>query len=295
MNDYVKKMENKFNVAGIQFACSTDTNKNLETALTLSKMAIERGAKIICYQELFNLPWFPATQSSKKSFQYAENVKGPTIKKLRKFAKDNSVVLVCPFYEKEDDGIYYNSAAVIDADGKLLGLYRKTHIPEIPYWHEKCYFKPGNLGFPVFDTAYGKIAVQICWDVFFPEIARIYAMKGAKIIFAPTASDLEEAKSKWEKVLASSAITNGVFVFRVNRVGNEKFNNFYGHSFCLNPHGEAICGPSGSNDGILVAEIDLSQVEETRKIWPFLRDRREEIFGELIGFRWVKYPNKKKD
>lgn len=286
-------MESKIKVAGIQFACSNDIEKNLSTALSLSEMAVERGAKIICFQELFNLHWFPATHLSKKALKHAETAEGPTITKMRSFAKDNSVVLVCPFFEKEDDGVYYNSAAVIDAGGKLLGVYRKTHIPEIPYWYEKSFFKAGNLGFPVFETAYGKIGVQICWDVFFPEIARILALKGAKIIFTPTASDLEPAKNKWEKSLAASAISNGIFVFRVNRVGKEKFNNFYGDSFCLNPEGEAICGPSGMNDGILVAEIDFTQVEETRRIWPFLRDRREEIYGEIIGFRWVKYKNKK--
>ncbi len=287
-------MEKKINVAGIQFACSNDKDKNLSTAISLSEMAIERGAKIICFQELFNLNWFPSMQHSRKSLTLAESSKGPTISKMKKFAKKHSVVMVCPFFEKEDDGIYFNSAAVIDADGKLLGIYRKIHIPDIPYWYEKAFFKPGNSGFPVFDTLYGKIGVQICWDVFFPEVARILALKGAKIIFAPTASDLDPAKNKWEKSLAASAISNGVFVFRVNRVGKEKFNNFYGDSFCLNPDGEAICGPSGINDGILVAEIDFTQVEETRKIWPFMRDRREEMYRELIGFKWVKSSSRKK-
>ncbi|MBI5375058.1 MAG: N-carbamoylputrescine amidase [Candidatus Schekmanbacteria bacterium] len=274
-------------VAGIQFACSKDKEKNTELALSLAEMAVGKEAQILCFQELFNLRWFPSDTISAEAFAFAETAEGKTVSLMKDFAKKNKVVVVCPFFEKANDGVYYNSAAVIDADGMLLGLYRKTHIPEIPYWHEKHFFKPGNLGFPVFKTCYAKIGIQICWDIFFPEVSRILAYKGAQIIFAPTASDAVPSMPKWEKTLAANAITNGVFMFRVNRVGKEEFHEFYGNSFCLNPDGEIICGPSGMNDGILVAETDLTQISETRRIWPFLRDRREEIYGELTGFSWI--------
>ncbi|OGL44798.1 MAG: hypothetical protein A2149_09780 [Candidatus Schekmanbacteria bacterium RBG_16_38_11] len=268
--------------AGIQAACINDKYKNLENAINLINMAVERGAQIIGLQELFNLHWFPF-DINEKNFSLAEREDGKTIKTMQALAKEKEIVLICPIFEQDISGVYYNSAIVIDADGSIAGKYRKTHIPELPYWEEKYYFKPGNLGFPVFSTKYAKIGIQICWDIFFPEVSRILAMKGAEIIFSPTASDSIPSIPKWEKVIASNAITNNLFIFRINRVGNEKHHQFYGKSFCVNPEGNFICGPSNEKDSILIADIDLGQIGETRRLWTFIRDRREEIYGEIAG------------
>jgi len=208
---------------------------------------------------------------------------------MQALAKEKEIVLICPIFEQEISGVYYNTAVVIDADGSIAGKYRKTHIPEHPYWEEKYYFKPGNLGFPVFTTKFAKIGIQICWDIFFPEVSRILAIKGTEIVFSPTASDSVPAMQKWEKVIASNAIMNNLFIFRVNRVGNEKHQNFYGKSFCVNPEENYICGPSNEKDSILIADIDLKQITEARKLWTFMRDRREEIYGEIAGLSWEKY------
>ena len=254
-------------------------------------MAAERGAKIVGLQELFNIQWFPY-EINENNFALAEKEDGKTIKTLQALAKEKEIVLICPFFEQDISGVYYNTAVVIDADGSIAGRYRKNHIPEHPYWEEKYYFKPGNLGFPVFATRYAKIGVQICWDVFFPEVSRILAVKGAEVIFSPTASDSVSAIQKWEKVISSNAIANNVFIFRVNRVGKEKHQQFYGKSFCVNPEGNFICGPSNEKNSILIADIDLDQITEARRLWTFMRDRREEIYGEVAGLS-LKKPLKK--
>ena len=277
-----------FKVAGIQAACSENKDKNLENTINLIRMAADREAKIIGLQELFNIHWFPY-EINEDNFALAEKEDGKTIKILQNLAKEKEIVLICPVFEHDISGVYYNTAFVIDADGSIAGKYRKNHIPEHPYWEEKYYFKPGNLGFPVFTTRYAKIGIQICWDVFFPEVSRILALKGAEIIFSPTASDSVSAIQKWEKIISSNALANNVFIFRVNRVGNEKHQQFYGKSFCVNPEGNLICGPSNEKDSILIADIDLHQIGETRRLWTFIRDRREEIYGEIVGFSWEKY------
>jgi N-carbamoylputrescine amidase len=271
-------------VCGIQMACVQDKKKNLEKAVRLAKLAAEKGAKIIGFQELFNTHWFPM-EIDQRHFSLAEPINGHSIQMMRKVAKEKSAVLICPFFEEGVEGVYYNTAAVINADGKVLGEYRKVHIPQIPLWEEKSYFSGGDKGFPVFQTKYAKIGIQICWDNFFPEGTRILALKGAQIVFAPTAAAFA-SQQKWETVIRAHAISNGVFVFRVNRVGSEEKQDFYGKSFCVTPEGELIDRPSGMQEGIVFADIDLRDIGSTRREWTFLRDRRPEVYGELAGSSW---------
>ena len=265
-------------LAGIQISCSEEKGRNVEKAIKFSQIAIERGANIICFQELFTTHWFPK-EMNKNHFSLAEGIDGPSIMRMQQLAKENGVVLVCPIFEREEE-IFYNSAVIIDGDGEVLGSYRKTHVPQIPLWEEKYYFAPGNLGFPVFRTKFAVIGVQICWDNFFPEGSRILALRGAEIIFSPTAAAFASQK-KWETVISSNAITNGVYIYRVNRVGSEEKQDFYGMSFCISPDGELIDKPTGMKEGIALIDIDLKNIQKVRKEWPFFKDRRPEIYKEI--------------
>ena len=216
-----------------------------------------------------------------RHFAIAERVDGPSIKKMQKIAKENEAVLVCPMFEMDEDKTFYNSAIVIDAGGEILGKYRKIHLPQIPLWEEKYYFTPGNLGFPVFKTKFAVIGVQLCWDNFFPEGSRILALKGAQIIFSPTAAAFASQK-KWETVISSNAISNGVYLFRVNRVGSEEKQDFYGKSFCVSPEGELLDEPTGMKEGIALIDINLKSIDKVRKEWPFFKDRRPETYKEIL-------------
>jgi N-carbamoylputrescine amidase len=267
-------------LAGIQISCSEDKEKNIGKAIKFAQIASEKGARIICFQELFTTHWFPK-EMDKNHFSLAEKINGPSIIRMQKLAKENEVVLVCPIFEKEGENTFYNSAVIIDAGGEILGSYRKVHVPQIPLWEEKYYFSPGNLGFPVFKTKYAIIGVQICWDNFFPEGARILSLKGAQIIFSPTAAAFASQK-KWETVITSHAISNGVFLFRVNRVGSEEKQDFYGNSFCISPEGELLDEPTGMKEGIVLIDIDLRNIHKIRKEWPFLKDRRPEFYQEIL-------------
>jgi N-carbamoylputrescine amidase len=265
-------------LAGIQISCSEEKERNIEKALKLTQIAIEKGANLICFQELFTTHWFPR-EMNKRHFSLAEKIEGVTISRMRKLAKENEVVLICPIFESDRD-CFYNSAVVIDANGEILGSYRKIHVPQIPLWEERYYFSTGNHGFPVFRTKFAPIGIQICWDNFFPEGSRILALKGAKILFAPTAAAFASQR-KWETVISSNAIANGVYIFRVNRVGSEEKQDFYGKSFCISPEGELLDKPTGLKDSIALIEIDLKAVDKVRKEWPFLKDRRPEIYKEI--------------
>lgn len=265
-------------LAGIQISCCEEKERNIEKAIRFAQIAIEKGANFICFQELFTTHWFPK-EMDKKYFSLAEEINGPTIKKMQNLAEEFGVVLICPIFEIERN-TYYNSAIVIDADGKILGSYRKIHIPQIPLWEEKYYFSPGDHGFLIFNTKFATIGIQICWDNFFPEGSRILALKGAKIIFSPTAAAFASQK-RWEAMMMSNAIANGVYILRVNRVGSEEKQDFYGQSFCVSPEGELLDKPTGLNDGISVIEIDLKKVDKVRKEWPFMRDRRPEVYDEI--------------
>ncbi|HSR10693.1 MAG TPA: nitrilase-related carbon-nitrogen hydrolase [Thermodesulfobacteriota bacterium] len=267
-------------IAGIQMNCSPDREKNLEKAVYLAKLAIEGGARLICFQELFTTPWFPMDIHA-GNFAFAEEVPGPTTLIMQDLARKAETVLVLPLFEKDPRGLFFNSAVVIDADGRILGTYRKIHLPQIPLWEETAYFRPGDLGFPVFETRYARVGVQICWDNFFPEGSRILALKGAQIVLAPTAAALQ-SHSKWEKVICANAAANGIYVLRVNRVGKEPRQSFYGKSFCADPEGELVDEPSGGHEGVVEVPIDLQEIDRTRRVWSFLRDRRPEEYREIF-------------
>jgi N-carbamoylputrescine amidase len=267
-------------LAGVQIFCSEEKDRNIEKAVKFAQIAIEKGANIICFQELFATHWFPK-EMNKSHFSLAENNEGQSIMRMQKLAKENEVALVCPIFEIEKEKAFYNSAVVIDVGGEILGSYRKIHVPQIPLWEEKYYFLPGNLGFPVFKTKFATIGVQICWDNFFPEGSRILALKGAQVIFSPTAAAFASQK-KWETVISSNAISNGVYIFRVNRVGSEEKQDFYGRSFCISPEGELLDKPTGMKEGIALIDIDLKSIDKVRKEWPFLKDRRPEVYKEIV-------------
>ena len=264
-------------VTAIQMECGEDKSKNLKKAIQLIEVAAERGAKAICLQELFNTIWFPKDVNA-SNFKLAEKADGEAVSSMRELAKRNKTLIVAPFFE-EKDGKYFNSAAVIENDGALLGIYRKVHIPNLPLYEEQSYFSKGNE-FPVFDTSIGKVGVQICWDNFYPESARILALKGAELVFAPAAAAFA-SQERWKTVLSANAATNGFFLLRTNRVGDEEKHNFYGESFCVDPHGQLIGEPSGPNEGLYEVEIDLSASRRARMDYPYLKYRRPELYGDI--------------
>jgi predicted amidohydrolase len=272
--------------AGIQFACGPDSRQNLDKALRLLALAAEKGARLVAFPELAIYPWFPRTVST-EPFELAEPVHGPSVTAVQETARRAGVVVVFPFFEAavEDGGVgYYNSAAVVDADGRLAGVYRANHVPQVPpLYEERHYFRPSTAGFPVFDTAACRLGVQICWDNFFPEGARILGLKGAEVVVAPTAGATYPAHNKWETAIAANAIANGYYVLRVNRVGEDGPMRFYGRTCCLNPHGEFAAEPAGDRDGVVLMNLDLRAVPAAREQWAFLRDRRPgEVYGDLV-------------
>lgn len=272
--------------AGIQFACGPEPRENLDKALRLLALAAEKGAHLAAFPELAIYPWFPRTVAP-ASFEMAEPVHGPSVTAVQDAAQRTGLVVVFPFFEvavEEQSVAYYNAAAVIDKDGRLAGVYRKNHVPQIPpLYEERHYFRPATTGFPVFDTAAGKLGVQICWDNFFPEGSRILGLKGAEIVVAPTAGATYAAHNRWETAIAANAIANGYYVLRVNRVGEEGPMRFYGRTFCVNPNGEFAAEPAGDRDGVVLVNLDLRAVQAARDSWTFLRDRRPgEVYAELV-------------
>lgn len=260
-------------------ACGLVKEENIERAVRLVSLAAERGARIICLPELFHTHWFPK-DINRESFGLAEPFDGPTLEAMQPLAREKEAVLICPIFEKEGDDAFYNSATVVDSGGEILGVYRKVHVPQIPLWEERSYFAPGNKGFPVFPTAYGRVGIQICWDNFFPEGTRCLALKGAQIIFSPTAAAFA-SQERWQTMISANAMANGVFILRVNRVGSEEKQDFYGKSFCVGPDGELVGDPSGIKEGIVFADVDFRGITRYRKEYPFLSDRRPEIYKEI--------------
>ncbi|HNQ46467.1 MAG TPA: nitrilase-related carbon-nitrogen hydrolase [Syntrophorhabdus sp.] len=267
-------------IAGIQFACSVDKDKNVENALRTIDAAISNGASIICFQELFNLPWFPKDRDE-KAFELSESIYGDTVKAMREKAKSAGIVILLPIFEK-DKTRFYNSCVVVDENGEVAGVYRKIHIPDISLWEEKFYFSAGDKGFPVFQTSFGKIGIQISWDNLYPEGTRILTLKGADIIFAPTACAFK-SQHLWQTAISGNAIANGVFIMRVNRAGSEEKQDFYGASFCVNPEGELIGGPTGIADSVLLADVDFDYLQHIRREWPLLRERKPENYKEILS------------
>jgi N-carbamoylputrescine amidase len=265
-------------VAGVQSACGQDREENVARAVGLARLAAENGAGIICFEQLFSLFWFPR-EKSPAFFDLAEAEDGPTIETLRALAKEKGVTLICPIFERVGEHEYYNTAFIIGPDGELLGKYRKIHLPDLDLWREKFYFSPGNLGFPVFTSHGLTFGVQLCWDNFFPEGARRLALKGAQVIFCPNAAAFASSR-KWETVITANSIVNGIYLFRVNRVGREEKQDFYGRSFCVNPEGEMLLPPSGMSNSVIMADIDTDLIDEVRREWKFFRDRREDVYGQ---------------
>ncbi|MGE0882324.1 MAG: carbon-nitrogen hydrolase [Blastocatellales bacterium] len=289
--------KNKASVALIQMSCSDDPKENLEKCLARIEEAAKQGAQIISTQELFRSRYFCQTEEH-VNFELAEPIPGPSTEALSKLARDKKVVIVGSLFEWRAPGLYHNTAVVIDADGQLLGSYRKMHIPDDPLFYEKFYFTPGDLGFKAFDTHYGKIGVLICWDQWYPEGARLTALAGAQILFYPTAIGWqppekeeygERQHASWEIIQRSHAVANGVYVAVANRIGHEPTPaghpgegiEFWGQSFIADPSGQLIAKASVAEEEILMAEVDFRKLDVQRTHWPFLRDRRIDAYQNI--------------
>jgi len=278
----------------LQVRCSPEPAANLKKVLALAERAARRGAQIICTPELFRSQYFCQSENY-DNFKLAEPIPGPTTGAFQKLARKQKVVIIASIFEKRAAGVYHNSAAIIDADGTLLGIYRKMHIPDDPLYYEKFYFTPGDLGFRAWKTKHGKIGVLICWDQWYPEGARLTALQGADILFYPTAigwHPREKARlgsdqhNAWELIQRSHAVANGCYVAVTNRIGLEKpvggpGLEFWGQSFVAGTSGQILARASADEEELLVAPVDLGQVDVTRTHWPFLRDRRIDAYGDL--------------
>ena len=280
----------------VQMRCASDPKENLAKALQRAAEAADRGAQIVCLQELFGSLYFCQVEDH-KYFQLAEEVPGPSTAALAEFARRRSIVIVASLFEKRGAGIYHNTAAIIDADGTYLGKYRKMHIPDDPLYYEKFYFTPGDLGFRAWQTRYAKIGVCVCWDQWYPEAARLTALRGAQILFYPTAigwhpSEKEEFGARqhdsWETIQRGHAIANGCYVAVPNRVGHERIAStehiggdgieFWGQSFVADPSGQIVVRASSSDEEVVVVPVDLEALERQRTHWPFFRDRRIDAY-----------------
>jgi N-carbamoylputrescine amidase len=293
-------MSDKFNVGLVQMACGPDPDANLATAVARVKDAARQGANVVCLPELFRTQYFCQREDA-ALFDLAEPVPGPTTEALSKTARENKVVVIASVFEKRARGVYHNTAAMIDSDGSLKGIYRKMHIPDDPLYYEKFYFTPGDLGFKAFDTHAGKIGTLVCWDQWYPEGARLTALQGANILFYPTAIGWHPAEKAqfgkaqhdaWRTIQRAHAIANGVYVAVVNRVGMEHGDirgdraqgeglEFWGGSFLCDPFGVVIAEGSHNKEEILVGEVDLARLEDIRRNWPFLRDRRIDAYSPI--------------
>lgn len=262
-------------------ACETK-KENIDKVISFIEKGSKDGVQVFAMQELFFSPYFPAEQDN-KWFDWAEPITGETVKILREVAKKHVAVLVTPVFEESQRGVYYNTTVVIDTDGEIKGIYRKNHIPHLPGFWEKFYFKPGNLGYPVFDTAYCKIGVYTCYDRHFPEGARALGLSGAEIVFNPSATVDSLSRYLWELEQPAHAVANMYYVVAINRVGTEKISTgkYYGTSYFVNPKGEFMAKGSEDSEELVVSELDLDAITETRKMWQFYRDRRPETYGKI--------------
>ncbi len=302
-------MAEVFRVGLIQMACSPDADENINRAVEFVRQAADRGAQVVCLPELFRTQYFCQREEA-ALFDLAEAVPGPTTRRIAAVAREKHVAVVASVFEKRAPGVYHNTAAVLDAEGTLLGIYRKMHIPDDPLYYEKYYFTPGDLGYKAFDLKSAtsgdgvtalRVGTLVCWDQWYPEGARLTALQGANLLFYPTAIGWhpdEKAEygaaqlDAWRTIQRSHAIANGVYVAAVNRVGHETGNvmgqpaagkglEFWGHSFLCDPFGQIIAEASADREEILLGEIDLKRLEEVRRNWPFLRDRRIDSYGAI--------------
>ena len=274
----------------VQQAAQEDRKRNLALAEEGVRAAAAQGAQLISLQELFRTPYFPQVESA-DHFDLAESIPGPTSECMSKLAAELGVVLIVPVFEKRAVGVYHNTAIVIDTDGTQAGLYRKMHIPDDPGFYEKYYFTPGDTGFHAIDTRLGRIGVLICWDQWFPEAARLLALDGAEILFYPSAiawldGESEEEnnaqRESWITVQRGHAIVNGVFVAATNRVGREGGLTFFGSSFACDPQGRILAQARTDHEQVLVVDCSMARIEEQRRGWPFLRDRRIDAYADLL-------------
>jgi N-carbamoylputrescine amidase len=279
---------NSVTIALLQQTRSKSMKQNFEATVQEIKKSAKKGAQIICLQELFRSQYFCQSENT-KYFKLSESIPGQTTTILSALAKELEIVIIAPLFEKRTEGIYHNTAVIIDADGTIVDTYRKMHIPDDPYFFEKFYFTPGDKGFKSFPTRFGRVGILICWDQWFPEAARLVSLSGAQIIFYPTAigyhdSDYLEVNrqiSAWETIQKSHAIANGVFVASINRVGKEDNLTFWGKSFVCDPFGEKLAQAKQTSSENLIVKCDLLKIEDTRQSWPFLRDRRVDAYQSL--------------
>ncbi len=278
-------MSNIVTAAIVQTAWTGDRESMTKLHEDYVEQAAAKGAQVMCFQELFYGPYFCQVQEA-EYYEYAESIPGPTTERFQALAATHNMVLVLPMYEKEQEGLLYNTAAVIDADGSYLGKFRKTHIPQVKGFWEKFYFRPGNLGYPVFDTAVGKVGVYICYDRHFPEGWRALGLAGAEIVFNPSATSRGLSSYLWKLEQPASAAANMYFVGAINRVGIEPLgdNDFYGTSYFANPRGQFVGEVASDQDEeLVVRELDLDQIREVREQWAFYRDRRPDMYGSLAA------------
>ncbi|MGH7538208.1 MAG: carbon-nitrogen hydrolase [Gemmatimonadales bacterium] len=284
-----------FTVGLVQMSMTSDPEANLRKAVARAREAAERGATVVCLPELFRTLYI-GQREDPTLFNLAESIPGPSTEALGKLASEKRVVIVASLFERRAPGLYHNTAVVIDTDGRVKGMYRKMHIPDDPAYFEKFYFTPGDLGFKAFDTAAGRIGTLVCWDQWYPEGARLTALLGANILFYPTAIGWHPAEKTqvgaqqldaWRTIQRSHAIANGCYVAAVNRVGFEQLDGqgagieFWGHSFLADPFGVILAEAPPDQEAILVAEVDLARIEDVRRNWPFLRDRRTDAYGGI--------------
>lgn len=278
-------MSNVVRAAVVQTSWTGDKESMVEKNIAYAQQAAEQGAQVMCFQEMFNAPYFCQVQDDHHKDTAEPIPDGPTMERMIKTAKETGMVLVVPMYEKEDDGFLYNTAAVIDADGSYLGKYRKTHIPHVNGFWEKFYFRPGNTGYPVFDTAVGRVGVYICYDRHFPEGWRALGLGGAKIVFNPSATSRGLSMYLWKLEQPASAVANEYFIGAINRVGMEEFgdNDFYGSSYFVNPRGQFVGDvASDTEEELVVRDLEMDMIEDVRKVWAFYRDRRPDAYGSLV-------------
>jgi len=279
-------MPNIVRAAIVQTEWTGDKDTMIKKNADYAREAAKQGAQVMCFQELFYGPYFCQVQEN-EHFDYAEPIPdGPTTKLMQDLAQETGMVLVVPIFEMEQEGLYYNTASVIDADGTYLGKYRKTHIPHVKGFFEKFYFRPGNTGYPVFDTAVGRIGVYICYDRHFPEGWRALGLNGARIVFNPSATSRGLSMYLWNLEQPASAVANEYFIGAINRVGQEPFgdNDFYGSSYFVDPRGQIVGeAASDSEEELVIRDLDLDMIEEVRQQWAFYRDRRPDAYGDLVA------------
>jgi len=298
----MKSTQEKFTVGLVQMHCTPEPDENLKRAAQFVRDAARQGAQVVCLPELFKTQYFCQREDA-ALFDLAETIPGPSTEVLCKVAQEAKVSVIASLFEKRARGVYHNTAVMIDSDGKILGLYRKMHIPDDPLYYEKFYFTPGDLGFKAFDTHFGRIGTLVCWDQWYPEGARLTALAGAEVLFYPTAIGWHPAEKEqygtaqhdaWRTIQRAHAIANGVYVAVVNRVGHETGNirgnevkgaglEFWGRSFLCDPFGVVLAEASHDKEEILIGEVDAKKMEDVRRNWPFLRDRRIDAYGAITS------------